>query len=103
MSNNTSNITPDVFNEFFTVKVMRYELYPADSPTCYCTGFEITNKNNGKSMYIDCQVSLQESSNNDENVIVQMGWSKVSDQVLSWATQIKNQPTVINQVFSPQF
>lgn len=107
MSNNTSNnnITPDTFNQNFNVKVVRFELYPADSPTAWCTGFQISNKNNGKQMYVDVQIaldSLNPDTNND-NSIVKIGWSKVSDQVLSWATAVQNQSSVINQSFTPSF
>lgn len=107
MSNNTSNnnITPDVFNQNFNVKVVRLDLYPAESPTAWCTGFQISNKSNGKQMYIDVQVLLDSLTpdTSDDSSIVQAGWAKVSDQVLSWATGVQKQSSVINQKFTPTF
>lgn len=102
---NASNISPDNFAQNYSVKVVRYDLYPADSPTCYCTGFQITNNNNNRTMYVDTQIPLTDLTpeTSDDNSIVQMGWNQVKDQVMAWATSIQNTSGVINSTFNPIF
>lgn len=103
MSNDISIIDIDNFNENFSVKVVRFELYPSIEPSCWCTGFQISNKSNGKQMYLDCDVALDilTSDTSDDNSIVKIGWEKVSHKVLSWATGVQKQSSVINQNFTP--
>jgi hypothetical protein len=98
-----TNISIEDFQTNFSVTVSRYELYPAEEPTCYCVGFVIKHKTKLNSRYIDTQVTLADTNNKTEDEIVQLAWAMVRDGILSWATSVHNKPTIIGSVITPTF
>lgn len=78
------------FTTNFDTKVSRYELYPADEPTCYVVGFSITHKTNNKSMYQDTQVPLTDVSGKTDEEITDMGWLVLKESFKTWAASVVN-------------
>jgi hypothetical protein len=81
------------------IKVARYELYPADVPTCYCVGFAITA--NGRSSYIDTQVPLGSTTNKTDEDIVALAYQQVGTNIQNWITATNAKPSVLGTVFTP--
>lgn len=96
-----SVISIEDFSSNFSVTVSRYDLYTTYEPTCYCVGFTIKSNSNLASTYIDIQVPLQNTNNKSEEEIVQLGWSMVCDNILSWATSVFNKPSIIGSLINP--
>lgn len=93
--------TVDVFRANFTVKVVRYEVYPSDSPTCYCVGFIASSNSNKSQRYLDTQVAFTNiPHNSSENDIVSLGWNTLQENFMSWAEPIYNKPAVIGTTFT---
>jgi hypothetical protein len=95
-----SSISIEDFRDNFTVTVSRYELYPTDEPTCYCVGFVTKHNTKSSSNYIDTQVPLDDASGKSEDEIVQLGWAKVKDGIMSWATTVNNKPSILGSTLT---
>src|SRR5574343_807460 len=61
------------------IKVVKFELYPADEPVCYAVGFSY--EANGRSGYIVCVVPLAEAfgKNNEEVVQLALNYERQLD------------------------
>jgi hypothetical protein len=93
--------TVDVFKANFNVKVVRYEVYPSESPTCYCVGFIASSNSNKSQRYLDTQVAFTNiPPNSSENDIVSLGWNSLQENFMSWAEPIYNKPAVIGTTFT---
>jgi len=95
--------TPSESNsKSFTIKISRYELYPIDEPYCYVVGFNITCIINKKNKYFETQVPLIEiQSGDDENIITNYAWNKLSAAILPWCDITKSQASIIHSEFIP--
>jgi hypothetical protein len=83
----------------YTVKVNRFELYPADEPTCYAVGFTGTC-DNGRSNYQDTQVSLKDSTGKTNDEIVKLAWDNLKDGFVQTMNALDAKSSLIGTVFT---
>jgi hypothetical protein len=95
----TPTIDLSTFTTNFDTKVSRFELYPADEPTCYVVGFSVTHKTNNKSMYQDTQVLLADISGKTDDEIIEIGWVALKESFKTWAATVVNKPQ--NSTYTP--
>lgn len=97
-----SNINLTTFNANYTVKVSRFEVYPADDPNCWCVGYNIQHNTNHKYMYIDTQVLVNTFAiSQDENNILNQSWEQVKENIGNWAQHTMEYSDLINTEFVP--
>lgn len=92
------------FNNNFTVKVTRYETYPAEEPKCYVVGFQVTYIHTLKNMYIDCQVPLYNPSlteDYDSDDIIKLAWDSLYENIKEWAIKTMGVNPIINSIHVP--
>jgi hypothetical protein len=78
------------------VKIAKFEKYPAELPTGYAVGFDITFEN-GRSQYIDTIVSLDLT----EDEAVTAAWENVKGNVENFKTTIGALPKLVGAIFTP--
>ena len=78
------------------VKIAKFEKYPAEFPTGYAVGFDITFEN-GRSQYIDTIVSLDLT----EDEAVPAAWQNVKASVENFKTTVGALPKLVGAVFTP--
>ncbi|RJR48285.1 MAG: DUF4102 domain-containing protein [Deltaproteobacteria bacterium] len=81
------------------MKIARYELYPAGTPTGYCVGFSITA--NGRCFYRDTLVSLQEAREKADEEIVSLAYERLRQGIDAEAARLGAQSPLLIQVWSP--
>ena len=82
------------------IRVARFELYPKESPTCYCVGFSVTCNN--QHIYRDTQVSLDQAALcGCETEIAQHAYNDLKDSLESWIQQAAAKPAILGQAFVP--
>lgn len=94
----------ETFNNNFTTKVVRYEAYPAQDPTCYVVGFSVLHVATSKSMYIDCQVPFESPSlpqDFDSDDVVKAAWESLYESVKDWGVQVMRLNPLLNTVLTP--
>lgn len=78
------------------VKIAKFEKYPAEFPTGYAVGFDITFEN-GRSQYIDTIVSLDLT----EDEAVTAAWQNVKASVENFKTTVGALPKLVGALFTP--
>lgn len=81
------------------IKVVRFELYPAEQPTCYCVGFSETYRNRTK--YGDCQVPLSDASGKTDDEIAQLAWENIKESFQFWRDSVANVAPILGSAFTP--
>ena len=82
------------------IRVVRFELYPKDEPTCYCVGFSVTCNN--QHIYRDTQVSLDQAALcGCETEIAQNAYDTLKDSLESWIQQASAKPAILGSTFVP--
>ena len=89
----TGPIDLTTFVSHFTTSLTRYELYPADQPSCYVVGFVSTyNQDAKRTFYKDTQIPLADAAGLAESDIINAGWLAVKDGVSAWAQSVISSP-----------
>jgi hypothetical protein len=83
------------------MRVVRYELYPKDDPTCYCVGFRVACSRTQKEMYVDTQVPLNEASGLSEHAVATKAYTNVKDQIEAWKCSLEERPSILGRTFVP--
>ena len=78
------------------VKIAKFEKYPAEFPTGYAVGFDITFEN-GRSQYIDTIVSLDLT----EDEAVPAAWQNVKASVENFKNTVGALPKLVGAIFTP--
>ena len=82
------------------IKIVRFELYPKEQPTCYCVGFSVTCNN--QHIYRDTQVPLETAAQcGCENDIAQKAYHSLKDSLETWIRQAATKPAILGQTFTP--
>jgi len=89
----SSNVAPT------DIKVVRYDLYPEEEPTCYCVGFSVTCNN--QTMYRDTQVPLEDASGKTETEVAQLAYASLRDSIDTWAASASEKSGLLGQTFVP--
>jgi hypothetical protein len=84
-----------------SIKVARFELYPAEEPTVYCVGFAETYRSRVK--YADTQISLEDAAGKSDEEIVNVAWTALESQFVAWRDQLANRSPLIGSLFVPPF
>ena len=96
----TTTMTENQVNENEpSIKVARFELYPAEEPTVYCVGFAETYRSRVK--YADTQISLEEAAGKSDEEIVNVAWTALESQFAAWRDQLANRSPLIGSLFVP--
>jgi len=81
------------------IRIVRFELYPRESPTCYCVGFSESFR--GRSKYGDCQVTLQDAAGKTDDEISQLAWTQLAESFKCWRDAIADTSPIIGSTFVP--
>ena len=92
-------ITIQEFNECYEVVIVRFELYPAEEPSSWCVGYNIKNKNNQYSMFVDTTVPIDASKSNED--VLHDAWDQVKSNVTCWVKNIHCKSSLLNTQFLP--
>jgi hypothetical protein len=84
----------------YEIKIVRFELYPRDEPTCYCVGFE-GKAANGRLHYVDTQVLLTDAGGLDDDGIVAKAWENVASGFEAHMAVLAAKSLIIGSVFIP--
>ena len=99
---NTSLISLTTFNSAFTMKIVRFEVYPANDPTSWCVGFNITNNLNESTLYISTNVMVATFTvSKTEMEIMNAAWDQIKDTVGAWAAEKLMYSSLINTEYVP--
>lgn len=95
-----NEISIEHFHENYTVKIVRYELYPVNEPTSWCVGYSIVNNNNSYTMYVDTTVPLDKMKTNED--VLNDAWENVKSQVTAWVKTVQCKSSLLNCEYKPQ-
>lgn len=96
----TNDISLTDFNNNFTVRVRRWELYPMERPVAWVVGFEVTNTEGSRSKIIDCTIPIVELCNNTQCLdIMTAAWNVMKSAFCAWAGQVLADANVINTIY----
>ena len=84
----------------YEIKVVRFELYPIDGPTCYCVGFSGMTTN-GRQYYADSQVPLADAKGLDEEAIAALAWENVKEAFTAQMEAQAAKASILGTVFIP--
>jgi len=84
-----------------TVTVVRYELYPADEPTCHVVGFAVKCNDNGKIFHSGTQLPLAETLGLEDLAILHKGWHKLFPDIQAWFTTACGSAIVVGSTYTP--
>jgi hypothetical protein len=85
----------------YEIRVVRFELYPRDEPTCYCVGFEGKTVS-GRQHYVDTQVPLADAKGLDEEAIAALAWENVKEAFTAQMEALAVKPSILGAVFTPK-
>ena len=78
--------------------VSRYELYPSESPTGVCVGFNVMK--NGRSYYIDTIINIDDAKGKTDNEIVQMALSVLRPNINFWLSSVSSLSPIIGSTIN---
>jgi hypothetical protein len=84
----------------YEIRVVRFELYPRDEPTCYCVGFEGKTVS-GRQHYVDTQVPLADAKGLDEEAIAALAWENVKEAFTAQMEALAAKASILGTVFIP--
>jgi hypothetical protein len=102
-STSTDDISLTDFNNNFTVKVTRFELYPPINPTHWCIGFFTSSDSHPEqNIYRDCSLSTVDYCNNTLCMdIVDGGWALLKQGICAWAATEFAKSSIIDTIYTP--
>ena len=96
----TSNVETTTTLPSHEIRVVRFEIYPKDEPTCYCVGFSVTCNN--RHIYRDTQVPLDQAAEcGCETEIAQKAYDTLKESLATWIQQAAQKPSILGQTFVP--
>lgn len=84
----------------YNVTVAKFNLYPREDPTGFAVGFNIS-LDNGRSFYLDTVVSLKDAKGKDDEEIVELGWSKLEDNIMSRIQDLGEKSPMLGKEWTP--
>lgn len=90
-----------LFADACTIRVVRFELYPADDPDSYAVGFNVVCTANHRSVYRDTTVTIVAADAMTNEEIVAHAWTQVKDSVEAWYTSVASKSSLIGTTFVP--
>jgi hypothetical protein len=99
---NTSNITLTTFNQNYTTKIVRFEVFPANDPSSWCVGFNISNNLNNGTLYVSTNVLVATFTvSQTELQIMDSAWNQMKDTIGIWAAEKLMYSSLINTDYTP--
>ena len=97
-----TNMDLSSYNQNFTTRLARFEVYPYNDPNSWCVGFTVTNNTNNIYLYIDTNVQIATFSvTHTESDIMNTAWDQVKDQIGKWASEKLMYSALINTNYIP--
>ena len=82
------------------VVVARFELYPAEEPTGYCVGFQVTTRN-GRSFYRDTVVPLADAAGKSDEEIAALAWQALKESIEAEVQRLESKPPLLGRPWTP--
>lgn len=99
---NTSTITLATFNQNYTMKIVRFEVYPANDPSSWCVGYNISNNLNDSTLYISTNVMVATFEISQTEIqIMDAAWNQIKDTIAIWASEKLMYSSLINTDYVP--
>ena len=87
------------------INVARFDLYPPDTPDSYCVGFNVRHIGNGKAMYRDTLVGVNDlpspPADFTSDKIIEFAWARLEASFQEWYDSVSRAPSVVGSVFVP--
>lgn len=97
-----ANMNLATFNENYTIKIYRFEVYPRNNPSGWCVGFNITNNTNKVYIFVDTTVTVNTFNIlQTETDIMNAAWDQLKDYIGSWASDKLLYSSLINTNYTP--
>ena len=96
------NMNLATFNQNYTMKIARFEVYPANDPYSWCIGFSITNNLNNSNLYISTNVAVETFSvTYAELELMNSAWNQIKDTIGTWASEKLMYSSLVNTEYTP--
>jgi hypothetical protein len=103
VENVSSAISITDFNTNFSVRICRFELYPKESPTVWCVGFQVyMNDKPNVCMFVDGTAPIEGLCNNVFcTSVAGEVWNSVKERVSLWASNELAKSSLIGSQYTP--
>ena len=91
----SSAIESEAFLANVTPILTRMDLYPKESPTCYCVGITATINSTQRMTYADTQVPLADCAGLAPEAVAALGWAKLKPSFEAWYKVNSSKPAIL--------